>query len=130
MKKRLLFLVTLSLQAFLIGALALTTGAATQDKADKDAKAGTPDCLACHGPFDKLTAAPADYEAPSGEKTSPHKYIPHADKDKNAIPKCIECHRPHPVPLEDKSVVVKATVDYCYTNCHHAQNLQACSTCH
>jgi hypothetical protein len=128
MKRFFVFLGGVLLQAVLIGALPPATGGAPQSDKGKDAKAGTPNCLACHGPFDKLAAATADYEAPSGEKTSPHKYIPHSDK--SALPECTECHRPHPVPLEDKSAVVKATVEFCYTNCHHTRNLQACSTCH
>ncbi len=118
----------LFLPALLIGAWSFGLGVAPQDEGGKNAKDVKLNCLACHGPFDKLAAATADYETPSGEKTSPHKYIPHADK--NGLPECTECHRPHPVPLEDKSTVVKATVEFCYTNCHHARNLQPCSNCH
>jgi hypothetical protein len=56
-------------------------------------------CLNCHGPFDKLAATNAKYQAPSGEKISPHRYVPHSAKDVKAIPGCSNCHEPHPVPL-------------------------------
>jgi hypothetical protein len=93
------------------------------------AKIAKPKCLDCHGPFDKIAAATAKYQAPSGETVTPHQYIPHAEK-KN-IPECTECHRPHPVPLESKSDAVKPeSIDFCYSGCHHARNLQRCNTCH
>lgn len=120
-----LFLAVL-VPALVFGTLSLATGAAAQDSAKKEES--KPKCLACHGPFDKIIAATADYTATSGEKTSPHKYIPHADK--KDIPECTECHTPHPVPIQDKAAVVKPNIDFCYTSCHHAQNLQPCSNCH
>jgi hypothetical protein len=123
-----LFLVVLA-PVLIFGTLILATDAVPQDDAKKaETKPAKETCLACHGPFDKLAASTADYETPSGEKTSPHKYIPHADK--KDIPDCNECHTPHPVPIQDVKAVVKANIDYCYTACHHAHNLQACSTCH
>ena len=128
MKKCFMMSLVILIPALFIGTLSLATGAAPQDSAGEETKAAKPDCLACHGPFDKLAAATAAYETPSGEKTSPHKYIPHADK--KDIPDCTECHTPHPVPIQDKTAVVKATVDYCYISCHHAHNFQVCSTCH
>ena len=129
MKKCLLLFLIVLVPALLFGMLALATDGAPQDNAQKaDTKDVKPQCLDCHGPFDKLAAATAEYETPSGEKTSPHKYIPHADK--KDIPVCTECHTPHPVPIQDKEAVVKATVDYCYNSCHHAHTLQVCSTCH
>ena len=82
-------------------------------------------CLGCHGPFDKLTAATAGYAMPSGEKTSPHRYVPHKSKN---IPECSDCHKPHPVPLVSKAGLPKAETDYCYT-CHHQGGLE-CGTCH
>ena len=126
MKKCLfLFLIALFL-ALVCGTLSLATGAASQDNASK--KEEKPNCLGCHGPFEKLTTLPKDYAMPSGEKVSPHRYVPHADK--KDIPDCTECHTPHPVPIEDKSKVVRPKPEYCYTGCHHQQNLQACSNCH
>ncbi len=111
--------------ALAFGMLAPATSPAPQDNSKKPASTT---CLACHGSFDKLAASTADYETPSGEKTTPHKYIPHADK--KDITECTECHTPHPVPIQDKTAVVKANIDYCYTSCHHVHNLQPCSTCH
>ena len=86
-------------------------------------------CLACHGSFDDIAAATADYTAPSGETTTPHRYVPHAEKE--FIPECVECHIPHPIPPDYKEQIVKPEkIDWCYASCHHAQNLQPCSACH
>jgi hypothetical protein len=86
-------------------------------------------CLACHGSFDDIAAATAGYKAPSGEVGTPHRYIPHAEKQD--IPECVECHKPHPIPPESKDQVVKPdNIEFCYANCHHARNLQPCSACH
>ncbi len=82
-------------------------------------------CLACHGPFEKLVAATADYAWPNGEKTSPHRYLPHDSKD---IPECSNCHKPHPVPLVSTEELPKPSVQWCY-KCHHRRVLQ-CGTCH
>ena len=87
--------------------------------------AATSTCLGCHGPFDKLVAATANYVMPSGEKTTPHRYVPHKSKD---VPDCGFCHTPHPVPLTSTKGLPKPKTDYCYT-CHHAGEL-ACGTCH
>jgi hypothetical protein len=101
----------------------LATSAAPQEKVDKQK------CLGCHGPYDTLKQKTANYSPNEGEKASPHQYVPH--EEKKEIPECTECHTPHKVPLEDKATVVKAKgVDYCYTNCHHARNLQPCKDCH
>lgn len=116
--------------ALVFGMSALMLGAATQENAPAkkaDSKAA-PKCLGCHGSFDKIAAATANYETPSGEKTSPHKYVPH--EDKKDIPECTNCHTPHPVPLQSKESVVKPNIEWCYTSCHHAQNLRPCKDCH
>ena len=125
MKKGLYVCFVIAVLALTAGMLTLGSSAAPQKEDQKPTKTK---CLACHGSFDKIAAATADYETPSGEKTTPHRYIPHAEK--KDIPECTECHTPHPVPLEDKSKVVKANIDYCYGSCHHARNLQPCSNCH
>ena len=49
-------------------------------------------CLDCHGPFDKLIKVSANYVAPSGEKISPHRYVPHDSKLEKDIPDCSHCH--------------------------------------
>ena len=93
--------------------------------ASTEAASSTEECLKCHGPFDKLASATTNYMMPSGEKTTPHRYVPHKSEE---MPECIKCHRPHPVPLTSKAEMPKAETDYCYT-CHHAKVLQ-CGTCH
>jgi hypothetical protein len=116
--------------ALAFGAIALATGRAVQEDAKKDeTKEAAPKCLDCHGPFDELAKATANFQAPSGETVTPHRYVPH--EEKKDIPECTECHKPHEIPLQDKSTVVKPdNLDFCYANCHHAQNLQPCSNCH
>jgi hypothetical protein len=103
-------------------------GAVAQD-AKEEKKIEKSVCLACHGSYDDIAAATADYVTPSGETVTPHQYIPH--KENPEIPECVECHKPHPIPPESKEQVVKPdNIDYCYNSCHHIQNLQPCSTCH
>ena len=86
-------------------------------------------CLACHGSFDDIAAATAEFKAPSGEIGTPHRYVPHAEK--TDIPECVECHVPHKIPPEpDEKIIKPEKIDWCYSSCHHAQNLQPCSKCH
>ncbi len=102
---------------------ATATTASTAAGSSKDA------CLECHGPFDKLVSATANYNAwQGGEKTSPHRYVPHDSKD---IPECSNCHKQaHPLSptAADISAMPKPNPQWCYT-CHHAGVLQ-CGTCH
>lgn len=83
-------------------------------------------CLGCHGPFDKIISETANYTMPSGEQTSPHRYVPHKSKD---IPECSNCHEPHPVPLTSTEGLPKPKTDWCYM-CHHAGVLQCGPPCH
>jgi len=113
------------------GTSILTAGAALPDDSKK---AGTQTvaqkCLVCHGSYDKIAEATKDFKASSGETTTPHRYIPHEANPEN-IPECTECHTPHAQPLKDVSTVIKPkNVDWCYTVCHHQQNLQPCKNCH
>lgn len=87
-------------------------------------------CLGCHGPFEKRVGSPANYVAPSGETTSPHRYVPHDSKAAIAIPECTNCHEPHPVPPTSPMVVPKADVQWCYGACHHTNTLEPCKKCH
>jgi hypothetical protein len=89
-------------------------------------------CLNCHGPFDKLAAAAANYMAPNGERVTPHHYVPHDSKDTKAIPECSNCHQSHPVrpTASDLAVLPKPNVQWCYTNCHHENNFTPCKNCH
>ena len=116
-------LVLFALAALLVlGSFALTAQEKSNGKIDKEK------CLACHGPFDKIMKATAEWKTPSGDTASPHKYIPHDSKD---IPQCTECHTPHEIPLKDKAAVVKPKdLQFCYDSCHHMKNLQSCKTCH
>jgi hypothetical protein len=87
-------------------------------------------CLACHS-YDKIRQSTAKYKMPSGERVTPHQYLPHDDMENGKIPDCTDCHVAHPVPLVDKSTVVKPkNITFCYTACHHMKNLAACSICH
>jgi hypothetical protein len=90
-------------------------------------------CLTCHGPYDKLAEATANYVAPSGEKGTPHRYVPHTSKSADEIPECTRCHTAHPVdppPAKGSIDVSKVTVKYCYDQCHHEKNLTSCKECH
>lgn len=88
-------------------------------------------CLNCHGPFDTLVPN-AKYVAPSGEKISPHRYVPHSAKEVKAIPECNNCHETHPVPPSPTSgaALPKPDVQWCYTACHHKNTFQLCKECH
>ena len=89
-------------------------------------------CLGCHGPFDKLSAATTGYVAPSEEKGSPHRYVPHDKKEASNVPECANCHDPHPVPptAADITALGKPTIVWCYSTCHHESNFTPCNTCH
>lgn len=89
-------------------------------------------CLGCHGPFDKLAGAAHSYEAPSGEKITPHYYVPHTSKEAKAIPDCNNCHQSHPTPptAADITAMGKPGVDWCYTTCHHENDFAPCKKCH
>lgn len=99
------------------------------DPADRaPAKTGKDQCLACHGPFEKLASDTAGFKAKGGEVGTPHRYVPHDTKD---IPECDECHTPHALPAPDATAAKNtATVDKCYDGCHHTKTLEKCSECH
>ncbi len=93
------------------------------------------ECLTCHGPFDKLAESSANYVAPSGEKGTPHRYVPHKSKTEEDVPDCTKCHTKHPLdPLPAKGAidVSKVGVKWCYDQCHHEKNLKSCKEqeCH
>jgi hypothetical protein len=90
-------------------------------------------CLDCHGPFDKLIQVSASYVAPSKEKTSPHRYVPHDSKLEKDIPECSHCHTSHPVdtvPAKGSIDLSKVGVQWCYDSCHHEKTLKSCKECH
>jgi hypothetical protein len=112
-----------------MGMFAVFTTAAPQAIGTIETKGVAKKCLACHGSYDKLVEKTATFKTPGGETVTPHQYVPH--KEKTDIPDCTECHIEHPIPLEDKSkVVMPKNIDWCYTACHHANNLQPCKSCH
>jgi hypothetical protein len=91
------------------------------------------ECLGCHGPFDKIAAASSKYVAPSGEKTTPHRYVPHKSRQEEDVPECSLCHTAHPVdpPPAKGSIDLSAVgVQWCYDACHHEKNLTSCKKCH
>ena len=90
-------------------------------------------CIDCHGPFDKLIAASTNYVAPSGEKTSPHRYVPHDSRLAKDVPDCGNCHTAHPLspsPAKGSIDLSKVNVQWCYEACHHEKNLKSCKECH
>ena len=89
-------------------------------------------CLNCHGPFDKLASAAASYVAPSGEKITPHRFVPHDSKGAKGIPECSNCHQPHPAEptASDLAALAKPDVQWCYATCHHKNTFESCKDCH
>jgi len=118
-----------------VGPLSMEAGAATASPKSQQAPptaAPKEACLDCHGPYDKLASDTAGYQAPSGEKLTPHCYVPHTTKEAKAIPACDNCHVPHAVPPTDEGIkdLPKPQVQWCYATCHHENNFQSCKGCH
>jgi hypothetical protein len=104
-----------------------TLGLATQEP-KKAEKINKDQCLACHGPFEKVIQGGVKFKVTEEETVNPHKYVPH---DGQEAPECTECHLPHPIPPKDKSEVERPkNVDFCFEGCHHMRNFQPCKTCH
>jgi hypothetical protein len=118
----------------------IANGPVSAQSAGQPAKAAAPaagpsksDCLNCHGPFDKIIESTGNYVAPSGEKLSPHRYVPHDSKKDDDIPECANCHTAHPLdplPAQGSVDLSKANVQWCYATCHHAKNFTSCKQCH
>jgi hypothetical protein len=122
-----LFVVIIAVQFGAFGRASEKSPQASAKKVDR--KLITEGCLGCHGPYEKLADAKPYFKASSGEMVTPHQYVAHADK--KDFPNCVECHETHETPLGDKSKVVKPqNLDWCYQNCHHANNFDGCTTCH
>jgi hypothetical protein len=93
------------------------------------------ECLTCHGSYDKLAEATAKYVAPSGEKGTPHRYVPHNTKTEESVPDCTKCHAKHStdtLPEKGSIDLSKLNVKWCYDQCHHEKNLVSCKEleCH
>jgi hypothetical protein len=89
-------------------------------------------CLDCHGPFSALILSSTNYVAPSGEKISPHRYVPHDSKLEKDIPDCSHCHTAHSLsslPAKGSIDLSKVKTEWCFT-CHHEKNFQSCKDCH
>jgi len=138
MKNRILFIAIAVLSCTFVFSARETTSA--QKSAPKPNAAPGPataptktDCLGCHGPFDKLVGISDKYVAPSGEKTSPHRYVPHDSKKDEDIPECTKCHVAHPLdplPAQGSVDLSKVNVQWCYDSCHHQKNFVSCKECH
>ena len=90
-------------------------------------------CLDCHGPFEDIIKASTNYVTPGGEKTSPHRYVPHDSKLEKDIPECTQCHAAHSLvhlPAKGSIDLSKVTVQWCYATCHHEKNFTSCKDCH
>ncbi len=90
-------------------------------------------CLGCHGPFEKMTGVTDKYTAPSGEKISSHRFVPHDSKKDEDVPECTNCHTAHPLnpPPEHGSIdLSRVNVNWCYETCHHEKNFTSCKQCH
>lgn len=127
MKRKFLF-IGIAMSFFIVG---MVSSGASQT-IGRTMAASKEACLDCHGPFDKLAAATASYMAPSGEKITPHRYVPHNSKEAKGIPECSNCHQPHPVPpgASDLAALAKPDIQWCYTTCHHKNNFEPCKDCH
>ncbi len=103
-----------------------------QDAATSAAPVPKEACLKCHGPFEKLTGAPAGFAAPSGEEINPHVFVPHTSREAKGIPECSNCHVPHgPMPgAGDVIHAPKPDVQWCYDTCHHRNTFEPCKNCH
>ncbi|MCI5850758.1 MAG: cytochrome c3 family protein [Sutterellaceae bacterium] len=110
--------------AFLLGTASSAAFAADGAPAMKKAE-----CLACHGPIEKLTALPPKYDAGDGKLVNPHKFVPHDSKDLAKFPECTTCHTPHTMPPPKGFHDKNANVETCFS-CHHEMNFKKCSECH
>ena len=92
-------------------------------------------CLSCHGPYEKVVQASANYtiQDGSGSKVNPHTMIDISSSKRHntgkGVPECANCHKPHPLPMASSKDVPKANVEFCYS-CHHQRNFIPCSQCH
>jgi hypothetical protein len=140
MRNRLLFICTGILAGvfIFIATEAANQGVVSQSSsivlaAQAAAKPLKAECLGCHGPFEKMTAVTDKYTAPSGEKISPHRFVPHDSTKDEDVPECTNCHAPHaldPLPTYGSVDLSKVDVKWCYESCHHEKNFTSCKQCH
>jgi 3-oxosteroid 1-dehydrogenase len=103
---------------------------ANAPKTDAVPAASKESCLECHGPFDKLSSAQANYVADDGKKINPHRFVPHDAAGAKSVPECSSCHTPHPLPHTPQGNPSKADIAFCFDSCHHTKNFTSCKECH
>ncbi len=116
---------------------ALPTATATPSPTSSTAapNVSSDSCLRCHGPYEKVVQASANYaiQDGSGSKVNPHTVIDISSSKRHntgkGVPECSNCHKPHPLPLASSKDVPEANVEFCYS-CHHQRNFIPCSQCH
>ena len=84
-------------------------------------------CLACHGPFEKLVKKDFKIEAVPNP-INPHVFVPHIGQTKDFFD-CLLCHQQHTIPPEKGYHDKSATLDACF-GCHHTEEFAKCSSCH
>ena len=121
----LLFAIALT---FVLPILAAERGKPTAQAVATENGSSATACLNCHGPFEKLASAPSSFVMKSGEKVTPHRYVPH---DLKEIPDCVSCHKPHSaIPTKSEiQTLPKPNVETCFS-CHHSENFRSCKSCH
>lgn len=92
-------------------------------------------CLGCHGPYEKVFNASANYTFYDGSKINPHITVdpaaskPHASG--KGILECAKCHELHPIPITPTAAknLPRAELKYCF-GCHHTGGFTSCNKCH
>lgn len=103
--------------------------------AEEAGEGSAPQCLGCHGPYEKVRELTKDWKDEFGDPVQPHQYMdakaakPHAAR--KIAPDCKMCHGTHPIPPTKGMTMKKPTLNSCY-GCHHMENFQKCSSsgCH
>ncbi|MDO8637416.1 MAG: cytochrome c3 family protein, partial [Dehalococcoidia bacterium] len=119
----------------LLPALPTATAAPSSTSAPAAPNVSSDSCLSCHGPYEKVVQASANYtiQDGSGSIVNPHTMIDISSSKRHntgkGVPECSNCHKPHPLSLASSKDVPKANVEFCYS-CHHQRNFIPCSQCH
>jgi hypothetical protein len=126
-----LFFIVLGILTIILISTSLAFGTDADDQ--KARKEQTALCLGCHGPFDKVMEASANWTMADGKKLNPHRYVPHDSKLEDEVPDCTHCHTAHPLdplPAAKSIDLSKLNEQWCYQACHHEKNFQSCKDCH
>ena len=91
-------------------------------------------CLACHGPFEKIVAGSVSHLTDRGDKINPHTTVDETQlkvhKSAKGMIECANCHKPHPPTATSAKDVPEPNMDMCYIQCHHRGNFTPCASCH